>query len=147
MNWKKLLKIVFWILFIPIIVFVAFVLIIFHYIEKDLCSEVETQRLMSPDRKIDAVVIEADCGATTSVTQRLYLVKHGEQSTEKMVAFFDGAVINDNEINSSKYGIIVKWKSSGELVIQYSDAKRVGMDHSIIKVGNEKIHLELDAGK
>lgn len=147
MRLPKVLKILFLIIAIGFIVFIILSMTFLYFFTKDMCSSVEVQRLISPDRKKDAVVIEADCGATTSVTQQLYIGKHNEQSTEKMVAFFDGAVINNNETNLSKYGIIVKWKTPSKLVIQYSDVKHVGMDHSVIEFNDEKIHLELNEGK
>lgn len=146
MTFRKKLNIFLWIVFFAFILFVISITL-FHFIGKGLISEVETHRMVSPNGKIDAVIIEADGGATTSVIQRLYILKRGDQPSGKPVAFIDGAVINNKETNSTKYGVMIKWKSPNELLVQYSDARNSGMDHSTIEIDNEKIHIELDKAK
>lgn len=144
MTWTKLLKVLFWMVVIGIIAFIILVMTIFYILGKDLVSEVETHRHVSPDRKLDAVVIEADAGAlTTSEMQRLYIVKRGCQPSGKAIAVIDSAVIKNKETNSTKYGVFVQWKSPSELVVQYSDAKHVYMSHPIVEIDNEKINIEL----
>jgi hypothetical protein len=148
MTWVKVLKILFWIVVIGIIAFIILVMTIFYILGKDLVSEIETHRHVSPDRKLDAVVIEADAGAlTTSVMQRLYIVKRGNQPSGKAVAVIDSPVIKNKETNSTKYGVIVQWKSPSELVVQYSDAKHIYLDHSMVEVNDKKSHIELDEMK
>ena len=147
MRWAKLLKILFWIIVIGIIAFIILVMTIFYILGKDLVSEIETHRHVSPDRKLDAVVIEANGGAFASVTQRLYVVRRGVQPSGKAFVIFEDAVIKNSDTNSTKYDVIVKWKSPSELLVQYSDAKHVGIGHSLIEVGNKKINIELDTGK
>lgn len=145
MKWAKILKILFWIVVIGIIAFIILVMTIFYILGKDLVSEVETHRHVSPDRKIDAVVIEADAGAlSTSVMQRLYIVKRGNQPSGKAIAVIDSPVIKNKDTNTTKYGVFVQWKSPSELIVQYSDVKHIYMDHSTVEVDDEKIHIEFD---
>lgn len=41
------------------------------------CEDTEIQRIKSPDGKVEAVLVQGNCGATTSYSEELYIVPAG----------------------------------------------------------------------
>lgn len=119
-------------------------MLVFHALAPDV-SLTETNRIVSPSGKIDAVVIEADGGATTSVIQRIYLVEHGEQASGFPDAILDGATVYNDE-NSSvcfDYGVKMKWEPSSKLILKYVSVNRSEVFNSPIKIAGENIYINL----
>ncbi len=75
---------------------------------------VEVFRLQSPDGRVDAVLLETDGGATTSLGYYLYLVPNGKKVTHSDYAVF----IADRLIDRRIY-----WQQQKLLHIEYSDAR------------------------
>lgn len=141
MNWKKVFKILLWVIF-SIFIFFSSVILILHVLSgDDIVSEIETHRLVSPNGKVDAVVIEADGGATTSVVQRIYVVEHGSKVLGKPQIVLDGALIKKYDQNTSKYGVNIDWDSTNELRISYSSVKRKIINSLTIQVNNQTIYI------
>lgn len=79
----------------------------------DLCVEREISRTPSPDKLADAVISMSDCGATTSNSYRVYVVKVGGGPVEDDVVFLADKV---EDIN-------VFWQAPRKLLISYKEAR------------------------
>lgn len=78
-----------------------------------LCSEVEANRIQSPSKIVDAVVVEKDCGATTSLAKYLSIVPSGKSSPSSgPVAILDR---NDD--------LSVRWIDTACLLVTYNAAR------------------------
>jgi hypothetical protein len=78
----------------------------------DPCVEKEVSRLKSPDQKVEAVVQERDCGATTSAVSKVFIVKTGDEIEKDPV--FEADKID---------GLEIKWKESKQLRVEYLNAR------------------------
>jgi hypothetical protein len=78
----------------------------------DPCVEKEVSRLKSPDQKVEAIILERDCGATTSMVSKVFIVKTGEVIEKDPV--FEADKID---------GLEVHWKDSQQLRVEYLNAR------------------------
>ena len=96
----------------------------------------------SPDRKLDAVLVEINGGATTSFGYKVYIVEKGvNYNSGNSVASLYGAVRN-----SSAYGVNLVWKSAKELEVQYLSAKDSNIESSSVVIAGSKIAVFLRPG-
>jgi hypothetical protein len=79
----------------------------------DPCQQEEVYRKTSPDGAVDFVVVKKDCGATTSVSNMVYIVKKGD-SIRKQELVFLADKVQDLE---------VIWTKPKHLLIDYSEAR------------------------
>lgn len=89
------------------------------------CSEAgdEVARVPSPDRQMEAVVMEDSGGATTSYFYIVCIVKEKQAcDRSKAVATLYGAVRNP-----SAYGVNLRWLDSAHLVVEYASAIRADL--------------------
>lgn len=78
------------------------------------CSSKETSRATSPDGRVDAVVVERDCGATTRVATRVQLVPKGrEVSGDKGLVF----------VADELAGFELRWIEQSKLELRYTAAR------------------------
>ncbi|MHC4394794.1 MAG: hypothetical protein ACYS1A_03995 [Planctomycetota bacterium] len=85
------------------------------WLRKRVIERQEVLRLKSPDGRVDAVVINADAGATTSVASLLYILPtEATVNDEKDEAIFIADHIN---------GLNIVWSANKLLEIQYEKAR------------------------
>ncbi len=104
-------------------------------------SNDEVVRLTSPNNKFDAVLIESNGGATTSFAYDIHIVKHNTPTGSSRVAYFYGAVRNQNA-----YGINLHWKSSNQLVAEYLNARIEVLEKPLTKIDGQEIKVVLRPG-
>jgi hypothetical protein len=76
------------------------------------CKETEIIRKGSPDSKVDFLIIEKDCGATTSKVSKVYITPSGQKATGEPIFVSDKAE-----------GLHVHWEKPKSLTIEYADAR------------------------
>ena len=80
------------------------------YFTPSLCENVEVRRLPSPDGRLDLVVFERNCGATTDFSSQVSLVPHG-------------ASVDDRPGNVYIYGhrvpLALTWHSAAAIAVHY----------------------------
>lgn len=79
----------------------------------DPCLEVEVVRYTSPDKIVDTVIIQKNCGATTSVNDLVFIVPHGK-SVEEYSPVFIADHVEELE---------VEWVDKKLLEIRYREAR------------------------
>ena len=104
-----------------------------------LVSSDEVLRVPSPDRRIDAVLIETNGGATTDFGYHVLVGKSDHRGDE--VAWLYGAVRNDNA-----YGVNLRWASDRELVIEYLRASEERLERGIVQVAGRDVRISLRRG-
>lgn len=77
------------------------------------CNSKELLRISSPDNLLDAVIVESDCGATTSFTETVYIVPKSKGVSSDDVIFKA-----DHVSDLSLY-----WVKNKLLEIRYSKAR------------------------
>lgn len=77
------------------------------------CNSKELQRISSPDNLLDAVLVETDCGATTSFVSTVYIVPKYEEVSNDDVVFKA-----DNVKDLTLY-----WAKNNFLEIRYGKAR------------------------
>lgn len=102
-------------------------------------SRVEVARVTSPDRSIDAVLVETNGGATTSFGYRVHLVPAGEAADSRQAAF-----LYDATRSACAYGVNLRWLGPNRLLVEYQRADRA--DAANARVGHRSIAVELKAG-
>lgn len=99
----------------------------------------EVARVVSPDGKIDAVILESSGGATTSFWYNVCVVPHGTRcDIANSAVILYGASRND-----SAYGVNMRWPSNKSLIVEYMRAKNVKIRHATIALGNNLVHVVL----
>lgn len=78
-----------------------------------LCSTNELSRSSSPNDRVDAVVIETDCGATTSKALKVHLVASGRKIDEDRFVF----------LSDKTQGLLVEWEDDHTLMLSYLNAR------------------------
>jgi hypothetical protein len=76
-------------------------------------SREELKRTTSPDSIVDAVLVQANGGATTSFIYELYVVKKGAKITE------GSALLRADHVD----GLLIGWSQSKLLDIKYAEAR------------------------
>jgi len=107
-----------------------------------LVSEDEVARVISPDGRVDAILIETNGGATTSFGYRVLLARHGfhwRLATE--VAALYGAVRSE-----TAYGANLRWRSPNQLAVEYLEADEARVFRADAFVGGITVRTTLASG-
>lgn len=84
-------------------------------------KDVEVARVTSPNAAIDAVLTEANPGATASFVYRIRLIARGaDWKNDAAVVQLYGATRN-----ASAFGVDLKWQDTQTLVAEYLQARSV----------------------
>lgn len=75
--------------------------------------EEEVARHTSPDKIVDTVIIQKNCGATTSTSDLVFIVPHGDK-VQDYSPVFNADHVKDLE---------VEWVDNKELEIRYREAR------------------------
>ncbi|MBI5707035.1 MAG: hypothetical protein HZC36_08610 [Armatimonadetes bacterium] len=94
----------------------------------------EIQRIASPDRTVDAVILTSDAGATTSVFYRLCVVPHGGTAIHSQSVFAIDKAWHDQPIE-------LEWKSDTLLQVTCKGG-RVFCNDRFGQTGSKRIELE-----
>jgi hypothetical protein len=105
-----------------------------------LVSRNEVARVASPDRHVEAVMIETNGGTTTSFGYEIYVVESGRPPREP-IAWLYGAARN-----SQAYGANLKWTNGNDLVIEYREAREETLKRTAVSVGGRTIKVSLRSG-
>jgi len=103
-------------------------------------SRDEVARVPCPDRRVEAVLIETNGGATTSFGYEVYVVAKGRPPNDQ-VAWLYGAGRNENV-----YGANLKWTDDHELVIEYLEARDQRLERASVSVEGRVIKVSLRSG-
>ena len=139
---KILLKIILRILIFFTIVFIT-IFVLFFFSGDDastMCGSDIIEQSHSPSRNLKAVVFQYDCGATTSFTTKVAIVKTNENvyiSDQAMIKnlVFSADSNHDNRVPLNTFGgpeVQVKWLANGDLEIQYPSLARVHLAKSFL---------------
>lgn len=79
----------------------------------DLCVGDEISRVLSPDKRVDAVVTKGNCGATTSYSYQVSVVQAGKAPVESDIIF----------LADKAESVSVSWQAPKKLVISYKEAR------------------------
>ena len=127
-------------IFFTIVLLTLFALLFFFGDDtSSMCGGDIIEQSSSPNRNLKAVVFQYDCGATTSFTTKVAIVKSSVNS-------YDTAIVKDsifsvdwNHDNRVPLNVLnggpevrVKWLANGELEIQYPTLARVHFAKSFL---------------
>lgn len=98
---------------IKTIVLTSVVLFIASCSQSNLCGSDEQFRVKSVNNDFESVVIKENCGATTSFSYKVFIVKRGESVEESNEVFLADHV----------EGLDVSWVSATSLLITYEQAR------------------------
>ena len=105
-------------------------------------SRDEVSRVRSPDGAIEAIVVETNGGATTSLGYEIHVVSAGHPpESAHRVAFLYGA-----GRNASAYGVNLRWTSPASLSIEYRDAKSANLDQPRVAIASRQVSVTLAGG-
>ena len=79
----------------------------------DPCLQEESARHTSPDKIVDTVIIEKNCGATTSINDLVFIVPHGDSVEDYSPVFIADHVVD----------LEVKWVDKKQLEIRYMNGQ------------------------
>jgi hypothetical protein len=102
----------------------------------NLCGNQEVFRVPSPDGKIEAVMFERDCGATTDFSTQISMVGKGG-SVQSGVGNAFIADSNHGAAPVAKWGgpaVDIKWAANRQLVISIHPATRISVQESTVPV-------------
>jgi hypothetical protein len=94
---------------------------------------------LSPDGRVDAVLIETNGGATTSFGYGVHLVPTGEASVGNEVASLYGATRS-----ACAYGVNLRWAGASRLIVEYQQAQQAKAADAELE--RKKIVVQLKAG-
>ena len=105
-------------------------------------DDVEVARVASPDARADAVLTEANAGATASFVYRIRLVAHGaDWRAAPALAELHGATRN-----ASAYGVDLRWQDADTLHADYLKARLVIAHQATAEVAGRRVALQLRSG-
>ena len=100
------------------IIFLLFYLLGLYFLPIFERVYTEIERFPSPDKKVEAVLVHSDAGATTALATHIYVVPAGHQiDYEEEICVFDAEHVE---------GLNVQWQENTFLVIQYGKAEIYG---------------------
>jgi hypothetical protein len=92
----------------------------------DICSNTEVSRSTSPDRRLDAVLYQRNCGATTGFSTQIALVPVGNLLSG------DSALYRaDDDHGAARTGVWggpwaeIEWLTSNKLLVRYAAKSRI----------------------
>lgn len=77
------------------------------------CNQIEVKRVGSVDKKVEAVLIKNDCGATTSDVYSVSIMGIGEKLNDKNIVFKADHI----------EGLLILWRGEKFLEIKYKQAR------------------------
>jgi hypothetical protein len=105
-------------------------------------SRDEVSRVASPDRSLEAVLVEINGGATTSYGYDVYVVKKGSDlSWARSVMSAYGAVRSEEA-----YGLDLKWDTPEILAIQFLRAKQSKLEADHLNIGGKTVRIVIRQG-
>jgi hypothetical protein len=116
-----------------------------------MCANDEVERLASPDGKLEAVVFQRDCGATTGSSTQVAVLgagnELGSESGNAFVGDHDGG-----EAPSAPWGgprVRLEWRGNRELQMTYDPRTRVFNDPSEVRIrlgvlSTERVRLSFE---
>jgi hypothetical protein len=102
-----------------------------------LVSRDEVAVVASPDGHLEAVLIETNGGATTSVGYEIWLREKGDESGNQVARLY-GAVRND-----AAYGANLRWTENGTLSVEYQEARAETLDRPRVQIGGREVRIVL----
>jgi hypothetical protein len=108
----------------------------------DFASHDEVARVRSPDGKIDAVLVESNGGATTSLWYDVHVVEAGASyRSESSVAHLYGAGRNE-----SAFGVNLVWLNSAQVEVQFLSAQTSSVSPMPIRLAGVEVSVSLRPG-
>ncbi|MEI2453826.1 hypothetical protein [Lysobacter firmicutimachus] len=105
-------------------------------------ADVEVARVASPDARADAVLTEANPGATASFVYRIRVVAHGaDWRAAPALAELHGATRN-----ASAYGVDLRWQGADTLYADYLKARLVIAHKPTAAIAGRTVAVRLRAG-
>lgn len=83
---------------------------------KELCKTNQIKRISSPDKKVDLIWVQEDCGATTAIADHIYFAKSG-------VEFSELGAQHPVFIADKAFGLDAFWQKDKLVVIRFDDAR------------------------
>lgn len=100
-------------------------------------SRVELARVPSPDGVLDAVLVEADAGATVSFTYLVHVTRSGEEPRGNAAASF---YRTDRRID-------LRWQDAERLVVTHLAADITRLDAPTVEVAGRTVYVALNLGE
>ena len=104
-------------------------------------SHDEVFRVVSPDGKVIATLVEVNGGAITSMGYEVNLIRSDKPSSNVQVARLYDAVRNE-----SAYGVNLQWESASEISVQYLSAKSATVTVPLWRDRDSAVRVVLRAG-
>lgn len=106
-------------------------------------SHDEVARSASPDRVLEAVVVEGSGAlATSALWYDVYVTRAGAPfDSGVFIGRLSYAVRNDRA-----WGVNLRWENPDSLDVEYLSARNVTLDHTHITLGNRTISIKLLPG-
>jgi len=100
------------------------------------CREDIVEQINSPSGSFCSVVVEKDCGATTSYSRNIMIEAKDKTNKPIQVAWADG-------LHGTKYyeGLNVKWETDDTLVISYFKAKNFFLQINELRFKDKTIKI------
>src|SRR5438128_4475862 len=106
------------------------------------CLGSEDARTTSPSGKVDAVLVEASGGATTSFGYKVFVVPAGKSTwLNKKAAFLYGATRSEQA-----YGVNLRWAGPASLTLEYLTAEAEDLLLPNVSVAGEQVRVSLRSG-
>ena len=117
-----------------------------------VCGNTEVSRLASPDGRLEAVIFERSCGATTDFTTQISIVRKGDAIANDAGNTFI-ADSNHGAAPRANWGgppADVKWLMNRSVLISIHPATRVSVQHATVSVrtgilSREKVEVQYAA--
>lgn len=102
-----------------------------------LVSRDEVSVVPSPDRRLEAVLIETNGGTTTSFGYEIWVREKGQASGNQVARLY-GATRND-----VAYGANLRWDDDGTLLVEYQEARTETLDKPTVQIGGREVRVAL----
>ena len=102
----------------------------------------EVARVSSPSRRVEAVLIQTNGGATTSFGYEVHVVEPGRKASRgREVAYLYGATRS-----ATASGANLKWLSANELIVEYESARITRLQQPSVDIAGQRIRVLLRPG-
>lgn len=98
-------------------------------------------RVVSPDGRVEAILIETNGGATTDFGYKVLVGERGSWFSRTQVAWLYGAGRNEHA-----YGANLKWHTDTELFVEYLEAQEQELKERKVYVAGRNIEIVLKSG-
>jgi hypothetical protein len=102
-----------------------------------LVSRDEVSVVPSPDRRLEAVLIETNGGATTSFGYEIWVREKGQGSGNQVARLYAAAR------NDVAYGASLRWADDGHLLIEFQEARTQTLDTPTVRIGGREVRVAL----